>query len=221
MTLVRRHAVQIGGGLYVIAVSQFFILELVAETLYHGYSVATNYISDLGATCAAPPSTLVCVVHQPSARIFDVTVFVLGLLLLLGALLVCVGTRRWLYPIACVVADLAILLIGVFPENTGWTHAIISEVAFLCTGLSLILAVRVTGPGPMRYLTIAFGLATLFFTVTDVPANAVGVGGQEPILVLSALLGVLALGGNLAGTSRSVDPRTSATGRSGNQGRIR
>jgi hypothetical membrane protein len=197
--LVRDNTIKTGGLLYVVAIFQFFVFELVAETLYPGYSVASNFISDLGATCVSPPSTLSCVVHQPSARIFDATVFLMGLLLLVGAVLVYRGARKKPYFVMSAIADLAILLIGVFPENTGWTHAILSEIAFLFTGISLVVAVTIVEGNIIRYLVIAFGALTIFFTVTDVPAGEVGVGGQERLLVLSALVGLLALGGHLTG----------------------
>ena len=199
---MRYDSLKIGGALYIIAAFQFLVFELVAETLYPGYSVSNNYISDLGATCVAPPDNTSCVVHQPSAAIFDTTVFLLGLILLLGTFLVYRGTRKKPYAIATAVADLAILLIGIFSENTGWTHAIISEVAFLSTGISLVLAWTVVKGGVFGYLAVAFGVLTLFFTFVGVPA--VGVGGGEWLLVLPALLGTLALGGYLTGQDSPV-----------------
>jgi hypothetical membrane protein len=138
--LLRHNTIRMGGSLYVVAVFQFFVFELVAETLYPGYSVASNYVSDLGASCVNPPSNLSCVVHQPAAAIFDATVSLMGLLLLAGACLAYHGTRKKAYLITAAVADIAILLIGVFPENTGAAHAIVSEFAFLFTGISLVLA---------------------------------------------------------------------------------
>ncbi len=201
---MRYDPLRIGGLLYVVGVFQFFVLELVAETLYPGYSVAANYISDLGATCVRPPSTLICVVHQPTATIFDATVFALGLLLLAGACFVYRGTRKTPYFITSAVADVAIVLVGVFPENTGWAHAIVSDVAFLFLGISLVLGWTVVRTGVIRYLAVAFGVLTLFFTVTFVPAGLVGVGGQERLLVLSALLGLLVLGGHLTGQDAPV-----------------
>ena len=185
--------------MYVIAVFQFFVFELVAETLYPGYSVSNNYISDLGATCIAPPSTTSCIAHQPSATIFDTTVFLLGLILLAGTFLVYSGTRKKPYVIATAVADLAILLIGVFPENTGWVHAIISEFAFLFAGISLVLAWTIVKGDAFGYLAVAFGALTIFFTIFGGVSATVGVGGEERLIVLPALLGILALGGYLTG----------------------
>jgi len=197
--LLRNNTIKIGGLLYVVAVFQFFVFELVAETLYPGYSVASNYVSDLGATCVNPPSNLSCVVHQPTAAIFDATVSLMGLLLLAGACFVYHGTRKKPYLITSAVADLAILLIGVFPENTGSAHAVVSEVSFVFTGISLVLAWTIVKGRIISYLMVAFGAMTLFFTLTDVPARDVGVGGQERLLVLSALVGLLTLGGYLTG----------------------
>lgn len=193
------YSLKIGGVLYIIAVFQFLVFELVAETLYPSYSVSNNYISDLGATCVTPPSTTSCVVHQPSATIFDTTVFFLGLILFAGTFLVYHGTRKKPYVIATAVADLAVLLLGIFPENTGWVHAIISEIAFLFSGISLILAWTIVKGGVFRYLAVAFGVLTLFFTVGFGVSAAVGVGGEERLIVLPALLGILALGGYLTG----------------------
>jgi hypothetical membrane protein len=191
-------SLKIGGVLYVIAAFQFFVFELVSETLYPGYNVANNYVSDLGATCIAPPSTTSCVVHQPSATIFDTTVFLLGLILLAGTFFVYHGTRKKPYFIVTVVADLAVLLVGVFPENTGWIHAGISIILFLFIGISLILAWTIVKGSVFRYLAVAFGVLTLYFNYLPVPA-AVGVGGDERLIVISALLGILALGGYLIG----------------------
>jgi len=192
--MVHDNTIKIGVLLYVVAVFQFFVLELVAETLYPGYSVASNYISDLGATCVKPPSTLSCVVRQPAAKFFDARVFTMGLLLLAGVFLVYHAARKKPYFITSALADLAILLTEVFPENTGWAHVIVGDVVFYFTGISLVLAMTIVKKGIIRYLAMAFGALTLFFTVTDIPAGLVGVGGQERLLVLSALLGLLVLG---------------------------
>lgn len=196
---MRHSPLKIAGALYVVAVFQFFVFELVAETLYPGYSVARNYISDLGATCVNPPSTLHCVVHQPTANIFDASVFVLGLMLLAGTCFVYYGARKRFYCASAAVADIAILFAGVFPENTGWPHAIDSLFVFWFLGISLVLAWTIVNGAVIRYMAVVFGVLTLFFNIFDVPARLVGAGGQERLLVLSALVGLLSIGGYLTG----------------------
>ena len=197
-------SLKIAGVLYVIAVFQFFVFELVAETLYPGYSVSNNYISDLGATCIAPPSTASCVVHQPSATIFDTSVFFLGVMLFIGAFFVYRGTRKKPYFFVTAVADIAILLVGVFPENTGWVHAIDSWILFILTGISLILVWSIVKTSIFRFLAVAFGVLTIYFTIFGGASAVVGVGGEERLIVLPALLGILAFGGYLTGLDSTI-----------------
>lgn len=207
---VRYRPLKTAGVLYVVGIFQFFIFELIAETLYPGYSVAHNFISDLGGTCVHPPSTLHCVVHQPTAYIFDATVLLLGLTLLAGTVFVYLGTRKKLYFVTAAVSDLGILLVGVFPEPTGWPHAILSVILFNALGISLILAWTIIRRDVIRYLVVVAGILTLFFNWVNALGGTIGVGGQERLLVLSGLLGLLALGGYLTGQNAQrpeVEPR--------------
>ena len=175
--------------------------SLVAETLYPGYSVANNYISDLGATCVNPPSTASCIVHQPSATIFDTTLFLLGLLLLVGTFFVYYGTRKKPYFIVTAVADIAILLVGVFPENTGWIHADISVILFLFIGISLILAWTIVKGKRLQISHSGLRRPHSLFQLLQRIRS--GRGGSERLLVLSILSGILALGGYLTGRDSS------------------
>ena len=61
---------KIAGMLFFIAATQFVLCLTISEALYPGYSVSDNYVSDLGV--------------GPSAVIFNSSVFILGLLLLVG-----------------------------------------------------------------------------------------------------------------------------------------
>jgi hypothetical membrane protein len=60
---------KVAGMLFFIAATQFVLGLTIAEALYPGYSVSDNYISDLGI--------------GPSAVIFNSSVFLLGLLILI------------------------------------------------------------------------------------------------------------------------------------------
>ncbi|MFX1517685.1 MAG: DUF998 domain-containing protein [Promethearchaeota archaeon] len=61
---------KVAGVLFFIAVTQFVLGLTIAEALYPGYSVSDNYISDLGI--------------GPLSIIFNSSVFLLGLLLIIG-----------------------------------------------------------------------------------------------------------------------------------------
>ena len=60
-------ALLFGGGL------QFIVAMVIAETVYPNYNVSGNYISDLG------------VWSKPSAAIFNPSIILLGLTILVGA----------------------------------------------------------------------------------------------------------------------------------------
>ncbi len=61
---------KVAGMVFFIAAAQFLLGLIIAEASYSGYSVSANYISDLGI--------------GPSAVIFNSSVFLGGLLLLIG-----------------------------------------------------------------------------------------------------------------------------------------
>ncbi len=70
---------RLAGSALFVGVVQFGIALLLAEATYPGYSVSTNAISDLGATCKSG----VCQIVQPSSTIFNSSIVLLGLLVLL------------------------------------------------------------------------------------------------------------------------------------------
>nr|WP_243666344.1 DUF998 domain-containing protein [Vulcanisaeta sp. JCM 16159] len=65
--------VKIAGLLIDIGIAEFLLSMLVAEAIYPGYSVSRNYISDLGV--------------GPTAIIFNTSIIVMGLLLIIAAVL--------------------------------------------------------------------------------------------------------------------------------------
>ena len=62
---------KVAGALFFIAVTQFVLGLIVSEALFSGYSISGNYISDLGV--------------GSSSMIFNSSVFLMGLLLIVGA----------------------------------------------------------------------------------------------------------------------------------------
>jgi hypothetical membrane protein len=62
---------RIAGVLFLVASVQFILGLVVAEALYSGYSVADNYISDLGV--------------GSSSMVFNSSVFLFGVLSIIGA----------------------------------------------------------------------------------------------------------------------------------------
>lgn len=187
---------------------------ITCEALYpFAYSTARNEISDLGGT--KPPAALV---FQPVATIFNVSMMLSGLLLLLGAVVLHRAVRRWSVSLPVLVLGGAVLLVGVFPGNTGQPHALSAMVAFWAGGIAAVLASRVAA-APFRYVLMLLGAINLvclvsYFTLGDAsPFWALGVGGAERWVAYPILLWTMGFGGYLAGRASAKPDEPASSGR--------
>jgi hypothetical membrane protein len=98
---------------------QWLFIVMAAETLFPGYSIRSNDLSDLAST--VPPNTSQI---QPSAVLFNTTTFLLGLLILIGAVLIYRACRIRLFSALFAVSGVAAMGVGIFPGDrgsfTGW-----------------------------------------------------------------------------------------------------
>jgi hypothetical membrane protein len=193
---------RIGGALLFVAGATILLGIISAEALYPAaYSTATNAISDLGGT--EPPNS---VILQPSATVFDVSMMVIGMLVMAGSWFVerAFGRRSVTIPLAILGA--AALGVGVFPGNTGTPHALCAMATFIAGGVAAITASRVIS-GPFRYLSIALGVVALGTLLSYVllgeasPMAVFGLGGLERWIVYPIVLWVTGFGGYLAGVA--------------------
>lgn len=184
---------------------------ITCEALYpFAYSTARNEISDLGGT--RPPAALV---FQPVATIFNVSMMLSGLLLLIGAVVLQRGAHRWSASVPVLVLGAAVLLVGIFPGNTGTPHALSAMVAFWAGGIAAVLASRIAAP-PFRYALMLLGAINLvsllsYFLLGDAnPFWALGVGGAERWVAYPILLWAMGFGGYLAGRAAATAPAAPA-----------
>lgn len=189
------NASKAGAAIFVGAV-QFGVCLILAEIYYPSYNVSTNYISDLGATCGPGQ----CVIFQPSASIFDVSIVVFGLLALLGAYYL---QRAFEWRPGSVVVSLTgvgLIGVGLLPETTGVWHSLFSLVSFLFAGLSAVLLARFQ-KRPMSYFSVVVGVVSLVALVLYIPGEnlGLGVGGMERMVVYPVLLWAIGFGGHLMG----------------------
>lgn len=182
------------GVAFFLGTVQFGIFMIVAEAVYPGYSVAANYISDLGATCVTGQP---CVI-PPSSAIFNVSVALLGLLILVGAVFIHRAFHWRPATLLVALGGIGPLGVGLFPETTGLWHDLFSLIAFLFAGLSAIVLARFQTK-PMFYFSIILGLATLLALVGYIGGNTLGlgVGGMERMVVYPVLLWGVGFGGYL------------------------
>lgn len=176
---------------------------MLAETQYPsspGYSIANNAISDLGATCGNG----VCAIYQPSAVIFNSSVFLLGVLLIIGAYFLNRGKYRVL-SILTVLSGIGAVGVGLFPENTGSLHVVVSLIVFLFGGLSAIASSNYSRL-PLSFFSVILGLVTLLALVLYGSGIylGLGLGGMERMIAYPALIWVTGFGAYLMGGQNTV-----------------
>jgi hypothetical membrane protein len=197
---------RLGGGLLFVAGATILLGIISAEALYPGtFSTGANEISDLGGT--RPPDSLIL---QPSATIFNVSMALIGILIMAGSWFVhlAFGRRSAAIPIA--VLGVGALGVGLFPGNTGNPHAIFAMVTFISGGIAALSAARVTR-APFRYLSLVLGAASLgtlgtYLLLGDAsPMAVLGIGGVERWIVYPVVLWITAFGGYLCGRADGRD----------------
>ncbi len=191
---------RIAGTLLFIAGSLILMGIITAEALYPAtFTTGANEISDLGGT--RPPDSLI---YQPSATIFDVSMMVIGGLVLVASVFVQRAFGRRSVTLPLTVLGIGALGVGLFPGNTGAPHAIFAMVTFVAGGVAAISGSRIA-TGGFRLVSVVLGtvaLATLalyLFLGDANPMGSLGIGGIERWIVYPTVLWVTAFGGYLAG----------------------
>jgi len=222
--LALSNASKAGLAIFVGAV-QLAILVVVSEVIYttassphifgtgnetgYTYSVASNYISDLGANCF--PSG-VCYI-PPSALLFASSVVILGLTFLIGAYYLHRAFRWMPATLLVAITGLGAIGVGVLPETTGIIHEVPSLVTFLFAGLSAIASYKLQKK-PLGYLSVILGVLTITSLILAVPATwqfrltasssgfylGLGIGGIERLVFYPAILWAISFGSHLMAT---------------------
>ena len=187
---------KMAGAVLFVGALQFIVGLNVAEDLYPGYSVSMNYISDLGATCDST-----CKIVQPSSTIFNSSVVLLGLLILVAMFFIHRVFRTKPLSILLALTGIGAIGVGVFSETTLALHWIFSLIAFLFGGLSAIASYKIE-KAPKNYLSAMLGILTLVALVLFISGRfldlgnflGLGPGGMERMIVYPAMLWGIGLG---------------------------
>jgi len=175
---------KVAGTLFFVAASQFIIGMMIAEALYPGYSISTNYISDLGV--------------GPSAMIFNSSVFLLGFLILVGAYFIHRAFNFKLLTLFLILTAIGAMGVGVFTEHYGSIHPVVSLIVFLFGGLSSLASYRLLRPF-FSIIAVILGLITLgaLGLFAAKVYLGLGPGGMERMIAYPNLIWGVGLGGYL------------------------
>jgi hypothetical membrane protein len=192
----------IAGVLIFLGCSQFLIAMIVASSLYPGYSISRNYISDLGATCRGG----LCVVYQPSSIIFNSSSILLGALLISGSLFIRRGGMDRLFQTMIFFTVIGSLGVGLYPESYGVLHTVSASIAFIFGASAAISSYRVL-TGYARFIASALGVLAIVFLALFITGYHLGLGpgGVERVLAYLELLFGVMFGGYLMGFNRSME----------------
>ena len=204
---------KVAGALLLFGCVQFLLLLIMAEALYPGYSVSKNYISDLG----------VC---PETAHIFNLSVFLLGVIAVICAYFVHRVYNFRLFSVFIVVMGIGAMSVGLFQECesghcdadpcgyasckascideiTCIIHVIAALITFLFGGLSAIVSYKLLDP-PFSYFSVLFGVLSIvaLFLLISGTHLGLGVGGMELMTVYPILLWGIGFGGYLMSSGK-------------------
>ena len=165
------------------------------------FNTHDSYISELAA--ALPPNT---VVPQPSATIFNLTMIVSGLMVILSTYFVQITFKKLLTSIPLGLFGIGLLGVGIFPGNVAPWHGLFALMLFVSGGIAAITSFRIVS-SPLRYIFIFLGITALVFLIaynTIVPA--LGVGGTERWVFYPIVFWITGLGGYLLGLNHKAKP---------------
>ncbi len=175
---------KVAGTLFFIAAAQFILGLIVAEALYPNYSISKNYISDLGV--------------GPSATIFNTSVFLMGLLLIIGTCFLQHAFNSRTMTALLFLTAIGTMGVGVFTENSGTTHTVVSAIAFLFGGLSAIASYKLL---KLPFSTISVIMGTMSLGALALFAAKINlgldVGGMERMIAYPILTWGAGFGGHL------------------------
>ena len=192
---------KIAGVFFLVASAQFILGLVVAEALYPGYSVAVNYVSDLGV--------------GSSSLVFNSSAFLFGLLSLIGAYFLPRTVDFRGLTVLLILMSIGAMGVGIFTSGFSTTiHGAVSLMAFGFGALSAIVSFKVSKL-PLSAISVILGLMTLAalalfaaglmttgsLTSSEPPVSefflGIGPGGMERMIVYPAGIWLILFSGHL------------------------
>ena len=195
---------KIAGVLFLAASAQFILGLVIAEALYPGYSVADNYISDLGV--------------GPSSIVFNSSAFLFGFLLIIGTYFLPRTVDFSGLTVLLILTAVGAMGVGIFTSAFTAMHGVVSLMAFGFGGLSAIVSFKVSKL-PLSVISVILGVMTLgalalfavglvttgSLTSNEPPASefflGIGPGGMEGIIIYPQLIWFTLFSGHLIAVS--------------------
>jgi len=195
---------KVAGLLFFIAGSLILMGIITAEIFFTAnYSISLDMISTLGSS--PPPDSIV---REPSAAIFDSSMIISGLLIILGSYFLLKTHKNKYLGFVIFFLGLGALGVGVFPAFHPVAHPIVALIAFLSGGLAAVISFKVTKK-PFSYICLILGIIILVFLTlgvlfSDLVVPVLGRGGTERWVAYPTIVWLLGFGSFLMARDKIV-----------------
>lgn len=189
----------LSGSFFLIGGVQWFLGILAAESWYDGYSSRIDYVSELGI--------------GPTALIYNLSVFMLGIFIVIGAFFLYKSSEKKLLPILLIIASIGCMGVGVFPGYLQPMHSIATMLAIMF-GAFAAMASYSHQTRPMSIVSLVLGLMSLVLSIIFIPYLGLPTGSTETFLGMAKgslerwainpiLAWIIGFGGYLLGTAKA------------------
>jgi len=172
-----------------------FMGIITGEIFYAAdFSVRDNYISELASRISNG-----AYFQQVSASIFDYTMIVAGLMIMVSTWFVNKIFKKYLLTIPMALLGAGLTCFGIFPGQILPTYDILAIFVFLCGSMSAIVSFKIVS-APLKYIFACFGIIALILLIFQkyfIPT--LGVGGAERWLFYPVIFWITGMGAYLLG----------------------
>ena len=183
------------GFLLFLAGFLIFMGIITGEIFYTAdFSARDNYISELALKINTDANF-----RQISASIFDYTMIVAGLMVIIGTWFVNKIFKKYLLTIPMTLLGAGLTCFGIFPGRILPTHDILAIFVFLCGSMSAIVSFKIVDT-PLKYIFACFGIIALVLLIFQKYfISTLGVGGAERWLFYPVVFWITGMGAYLLG----------------------
>jgi len=157
----------LGGTLLYVGGIQWLLGILLAESWNPGYNSRMDYVSDLGV--------------GPTALIYNMSVFLLGLCMFLGALFMMKSFESRVHTALLATSGIGAMGVGVFPYPMQPWHSVFTLIGILFGALAAVSSYQVQ-KAPISYVSAVLGSLSLIASVVFIPYLGLPVGSTETFL---------------------------------------
>ena len=185
-------------GLLLFGIIQWMIIVMLSEGIQPDYISSIHYVSTLGT--------------GRTSLLYNSSTVVLGVCIFISSILIHRFNSSRVFYILFLIAGLATIGVGVFPEDSRPMHGYVTPVALIFGALAAMFSYRLLEK-PASYFSVVLGVVSLISGLIFIPYLGLSVesravfmglykGTLERIVIYTNLLWVLILGSQLSSNTQ-------------------